>query len=264
MENRVIALEAVRNLRDFGGYDAGPGQKVKARRLLRSAHHAEASEPDQAALDALGLKVIVDLRRKHEQETQPRVWPRPDVGGVRVIAGDHGGDQEAPHMQMLRTSSGTPEEVRDFMVTTYALIPFDPAHVRLFQQTFEALSTGETPLLVHCAAGKDRTGVLCWLIHRALGVSEDDALADYLLTNRVVDMEFRLDQVARVVSERYGKTFSEASIRAFMGVEEAYLASAAEAIEARAGSVAGYLETVLGLDERAREAMALHLLQPAD
>ena len=65
----------------------------------------------------------------------------------------------------------------------YRDAPFQDRHIDLFRRYFQALAEAEGPVLIHCAAGKDRTGLLAALTHHLMGVERDDIFADYLLTN---------------------------------------------------------------------------------
>jgi protein-tyrosine phosphatase len=82
------------------------------------------------------------------------------------------------------------------MTALYGEMPFAPSHLDLFAQYFQVLAESDRPVLIHCAAGKDRTGMLAALTHHLLGVSRDDLLADYLLTNVAVDLEGRAPGMA--------------------------------------------------------------------
>ncbi|MGH6972726.1 MAG: tyrosine-protein phosphatase, partial [Caulobacteraceae bacterium] len=122
------------------------------------------------------------------------------------------------------------------------------------------LAKAEGPALVHCSAGKDRTGMIVALTHIVLGVCEDDVLADYLLTNDPARIEPRMKAVGDFMEEATGRRPSEAAVRVAMGVEAEYLASAFAAMRERHGSVEAYMERVLGVDAALREALEARLL----
>ena len=138
------------------------------------------------------------------------------------------------------------------MTGTYRQLPFAPAHIDLFARYFRALGESDRPVLIHCAAGKDRTGMLAALTHHLLGVSRDDLIEDYLLTNVAVDLAGRAPAIAEQLKGFTGRTASHDAVVAFMGVEEAYLDAAITEIEARHGSIDAYLEQALGVDDELR------------
>ena len=102
-------------------------------------------------------------------------------------------------------------------------------------------------MLVHCFAGKDRTGLGVAIAHHVFGVHPDDAMADYLLTN--AQGEERIASGIRVLRGQVSATVSEALLREMMMVRSAYLDDALAAIDAAHGSLGAYLATHLGLGE---------------
>lgn len=246
MNDRIWRLEGVRNFRDFGGYPTRDGGRVVSGQLFRSASFAEASAADIALLEALGVKFIVDLRRSHERAAAPNRWPGAaartivyDGAAARAAAG--GDDREsAPHVDVARVRR-TPAEQAEFMRAYYARAAFGDRFVHQFAAMFRAMDEEGGPFVVHCAVGKDRTGIACALIHEALGVSREDVFADYILTNAIA-RPARLD--------------SEDAPSPTVGVHEDYLHAAFAAIERQAGSVETYLTDVLGVTAGMRARLA--------
>ena len=113
--------------------------------------------------------------------------------------------------------------------------------------------------VIHCAAGKDRTGIGCALTLIALGVDEDAVYADYEFTNQAVDLEKRLPRIQARMEERLGRKLDAAALRPMLGVEIDYLREAMAAIEAKHGSALGYLEEALGVGSGERAALAAKL-----
>lgn len=245
MSDRLSPFEAIDNFRDYGGYAVN--DRLLARgRLYRAAHQARATDADVARLEALKLAAVVDLRRPSERRAQPSRRPAGWAG--TLIESDHDDGGEAPHLTFLKTADLTEASGRAFMTETYRRLPFEAAHVDLFGRYFRLLAQAEGPVLIHCAAGKDRTGLLAALTHSLLGVAHDDLMADYLATNQAVDLEGRAEEVARKLTAMTGRPASHGAVVAFLGVEAAYLDEAFGAMKARSGSVAAYLEQALGVD----------------
>lgn len=257
MTDRLFRFEALDNFRDYGDYAGPAGRHVRPGRLLRSAHHARATDADLKRLDRLGLSAVVDLRRPGERREQPS--RRPPGFAAPVIESGHDDGAEAPHMTFLKTAELTAASGRDFMMRTYAALPFETAHLDLFARYFRALAEAEGPVLIHCAAGKDRTGLLAALTHHLLGVHDDDRIADYLLTNTAVDLEGRAPDIARRLSAWTGRPADHGAVVAFLGVEAAYLDAAWAAMAEAHGSVDGYLEQALGVDAALRERIGERL-----
>ncbi|MFW5662009.1 MAG: tyrosine-protein phosphatase, partial [Oceanicaulis sp.] len=139
------------------------------------------------------------------------------------------------------------DSIRAFMTETYKRLPFDPGNQEVFRGGIEALAGGgaDDAFIVHCAAGKDRTGIFCALVLWEAGVDHDTVVEDYLLTNTVVDF----DRIATVMRERlskkYGREFRDPELKAFLGVDGDYLDAAIAAI----GDPRRYLREDLKLSE---------------
>ena len=257
---RHIRLEAVENFRDYGDYPTASGRRLKKGRLYRSASHGRATDADLAAIEALNLAVIVDLRRPGERERDPARRPAGFQG--RVIQNDIGeSHDDDPWWTFVRNCDLSEAAFTGYLTDYYREAPFKPRHIDLFRRYFEAVADGEGPVLIHCAAGKDRTGVLAALTHHVAGVRQDDILEDYLLTNNPERMAARAPMVAQMIAAETGRTPTDAAVRAAIGVEAEYLAEAFRAIEAEHGSVDAYLEAVLGVDAALREALEARLLE---
>jgi protein tyrosine/serine phosphatase len=254
---RHIPLQGVENFRDFGDYAAGEG-RLKKGVLFRAAHQAEATDDDLAVMAALNLAVVVDLRRPNERERDPsRRW---DGFAARVIDNDLGMAGEDPWHVFLRGSDLSVASIRDYLVEYYRRAPFKERHLDLFRRYFQALAAARGPVLIHCAAGKDRTGLLAALTHHVAGVGDDDIVDDYLLTNNEERFARRGPKFATIIEAATGRRPSDAAMRTAMGVEADYLATAIAEMKVQYGSIDGYLERAVGLNAESREAVRAHIL----
>jgi protein tyrosine/serine phosphatase len=255
--SRHIRFEGIENFRDFGDYAAG-GRRLKGGLLYRSASHAKASDADLEQLAGLGLSVIVDLRRRNERDRDPsRRWPG---FAAQVVESDIGQETADEWQAFVARADLTPASFRGYMLDYYEAAPHEPRHLDLYTRYFRALAETEGPVLVHCSAGKDRTGIACALTHHIAGVHYDDLMADYLLTNDPVRLANRAPTVIAAIREMTGKTASEAGVHVAMRVEPEYLARAFGVMRERHGSIDGYLEEALGLGGELRERLHARLL----
>lgn len=246
---RHIPFEGIDNFRDFGNYAAGQ-RRLKPGVLYRSAHQARASDEDLQKLADLGLSVIVDLRRANERERDPsRRW---NGFGAQVIENDIGQDTADEWSTFMATSDLSVGSFRDYMLGYYRHLPFQARHIDLYRRYFSALVETEGSVLVHCAAGKDRTGVICALTHHVAGVHDDDIQQDYLLTNDPVRQAARVPIMREMVRETTGREASDEALLTAMRVEPEYLAEAFRVMREAHGSLDGYLDNVLGLDADVR------------
>ena len=122
------------------------------------------------------------------------------------------------------------------------------------------LLEAEGGFLLHCAAGKDRTGFGAALILTALGVDSQTVMDDYLLSNRAVPV--MLERARARMRENYGNQLDEESIRIISGVREEYLVAALDEVMRNHGSLDGYLEEI-GIDEPAKQELRRRLVTTA-
>jgi protein tyrosine/serine phosphatase len=250
MTRRILPLEGVMNFRDYGDYATAAGARIHPGRLYRSAHHGRATDADLAVLAGLGIAVVVDLRRPNERMREPSRRPAGFSG--RVIETEVGDPNEDPWWDFVRNSDLSEAAFHDYLLGYYRAAPSDPRLVELYSRYFAALGEAEGPVLIHCAAGKDRTGILAALTHHLIGVHPDDIIADYLLTNEAIGFEQRLPLMMQAIAEGTGREPTPAAVKVAMGVDAAFLAAAIATIEAEHGGVDAYLKDALGVDEALR------------
>lgn len=255
--SRVLPLSGVHNFRDYGGYATASGGKLKKGLLWRSAQHESATDEDLAEIDALNLGVVVDLRGDDERALHPCRRSPNFVANVYFAGGTTAG--LAPHLQAAQEAIDA-NSARERMIDVYRDMPFRGPLIGTMRLYFEALAENQAPSLVHCVAGKDRTGFSVWLLHHLLGVHEDDAMEDYLLTNQAGNIEARIAQGAGHLRSRIASDISDDAVRAFMSVDADYLQAAVQSLKEHYGSPAQYAEEILGVDAQQRAKMAVNLL----
>ena len=256
---KIPTLQGVDNFRDYGGYHTRPGGTVQRGLLFRSGHHARATDEDLKEMAALGVAVVVDLRRRTERVRE--VSRRPPGFKADLIENDIGDVGTAPHLAFIEKTELTTDTVAAFMIEEYRRIPFEPRHLDLFRRYFRAAAEGQGAILIHCAAGKDRTGLLAALTHRVLGVSDEDIMADYIETNSAARIERRAPESQENLHRLTGRRPSLEAVKAFLGVRPDYLLAAFEEIEAGAGGLDAYLERTLGVDAHMRAKLRSRLIR---
>lgn len=252
LAERVLPLSGIHNFRDYGGYAVEGGGRLRDATLWRSAHHEAASDEDLTALDALGLGTVIDLRGDDEREMHP--CRRSENFSARVLFAGGITAGLAPHLQAAGGAIDG-KTARSRMIDTYAGMPYRPALVATLRLYLAALAEYDAPSLVHCVAGKDRTGFAVAIVHRLLGVHEDDLMQDYLLTNTAGKIDERIAQGGASIRARHGGDISDDAIRALMSVNPAYLDAALATVRRDHGDISTYAETVLNLTPKMREAM---------
>lgn len=244
-----VAVDGSVNFRDFGGYASEDGRRVRTGRLFRCGTLTYVTEQGMNQFHALGIDLICDLRRPDEREDQPT--PLPDDTPKRLeIPIDPGS------ATVMRERLGSSELSRDDRIAFMTALTGELTreHAADYTIMFEhLLDIDDGGFVVHCSAGKDRTGVACMLILHALGVPRDAIVQDYLLTNTTIDYEgYVLRRMMPRLAERHGQSWQpvKEDIMALAGVHPTYIEAAYDGIEAEHDGIDHYLRDALGLTDR--------------
>jgi protein-tyrosine phosphatase len=257
----VLPLAGGCNFRDCGGYATLQGARVRWGRLYRSGLMRGLEPEAAAAVAALGLRSVCDLRRNAERARDPN----PDFGPqVRRFEWDTG--QEASSiLEQDFTGEDAAARAQARMLRMYARMPFElqPRFAGVFAAIAHAAG-GAT--IVHCTAGKDRTGVAIALVLSTLGVPREVIVEDYVLTNHAVDLRARLLQreaagAGLAASAEPLLSLPPAALDAIVAAHPEYLSASFDAIEARHGSVAAYVREELAVPAQAIEQLRATLLE---
>lgn len=239
---RILDFDNVLNMRDFGGYEGEFG-RLKTGKLFRSAHLSNASETDLSRLHDLNIGLIVDLRYLAERERQPNRWP--ESRPAKTLAFDASFTGTAPHEVFMEKQLNHADDARGYMLGNYAERPHQDGFKKVSRDAIlHMVETGDGAL-IHCAAGKDRTGTLVALIQSLLGVNEQDIHDDYMLTMQAVDVESYLEPASKMIGEKYGREYTPDMLRPMFGVEPDYLT----AMFKKMGNPADYAKKQLGLSQ---------------
>lgn len=169
---RSLPFSTVFNFRDTGGYAGLDGRTVRWRRLYRSDSLHRLADADREAFAALGVRTVVDLRRPREIDRYGRI-PTWDGLVYLHIHPEHQDWDEIPYDERIGFARWLAERYLDLTETGWAGIA----------RAIEVIAAEDSaPLVVHCAAGKDRTGVVCALTLSLLGVADPDVAQDYSLS----------------------------------------------------------------------------------
>jgi protein-tyrosine phosphatase len=258
-----VSFERVANFRDAGGHSTDDGQRVRTGRLYRCGHLANATDADVDALEQLGIGVVVDLRGDAERviEGESRL-PR----GAKVVYLPMGDVRAGPDLRELLGSGDVerikemfpPGAARDMMLRGSLAFVVDDAHCAQYAEFVRTLiEANGTPVVVHCSAGKDRTGWATALVLLALGVPEQLVVDDYLRSNEA--QALRMANVARSTSNGLDPGLLEPLVL----VHVDYITTSLVALEEHWGGIDGYLGGGLGIDAQLRSQLRSVLLEPA-
>lgn len=247
-----VPTEGIHNFRDYGGYSTADGTRVKRGLLYRSGQHVGATEEDLAAIAALDIRTVVDLRGTSERERNPCRRVEGWSGEVVFFEGE---TSSSPPHEDIGAGTPTASYARGRMMAVYTRMPRNPAMIEMFGRYFRALDEREGASLVHCFAGKDRTGVAAMLVLHVLGVDRDSQMAEFLRTNQAPTLGVLRQQSVPTIEARIGRRLDEDAVRALLEVHEDYLATYWAEIEREHGSLDSFLAGPLGVDAAMRERL---------
>jgi protein-tyrosine phosphatase len=238
---RLVPLAGAMNFRDVGGYPAGDGRWVRWACVYRSDGLDQLTDADLMILGARSLRLVCDLRNDTEVAAAPSRLPdQPELRQLRLpIGGDTAGT--ATILERIRTG-----DIREFgsqaMSELYVGV-LEVAAAAFAEVVRLAAQPANHPMVFHCTAGKDRTGVAAALLLGALGVGDDDLLDDYALT--ATDRSQRRIDELRPTLEAAGVDID--AVRPYLSAERQVLASTLDRLRARWASIEGYLVEAGGL-----------------
>jgi protein-tyrosine phosphatase len=226
---RHLPLGGTYNVRDVGGYTTHDGRTIRWRTLFRADSLHRLAEDGQAHLIEAGLQTIVDLRRDDELALAPNVLATSDR--VRYVW-----ISLAPNPT---NGEGRRELAPDSLARTYRAI-VDGRWTELREVLTALARPGAFPALVHCTAGKDRTGIVVALLLALAGVDHATIAEDYALSAAYLTDEFFAD--ARVRAEAAGHDWEQ--YRNLLGCPADLMLATLADLDARFGGVEAYLRQI--------------------
>jgi protein-tyrosine phosphatase len=243
--DRHISFEACFNFRDLGGYETVDGRRVGWGSVFRSDALHRLTDADLELALELGLRTIIDLRSSAELEEDGRFAHADDVAFHHLPVFE----QDALPFKPFEAHDPEPPPGVDYAAIAMSGRASIAAALRVIAEDDHAV-------VFHCAAGKDRTGIVAALVLSSLGVSDESIAADYHLSESAVAASLAWAEVNAPEIAAEMTTFPAWAHRAPMPVMEAFL----RILRERYGSIEGYL-TDAGVEHTVLDALRARLLK---
>jgi protein-tyrosine phosphatase len=243
--------------RDLGGAPTIDGRRVAYGKLFRADALSQLDAQDRVTLSRLNLRLVCDLRSESERTSRPCLhWLDPAPRRLHLELSAGLAVATLPFLEKLCRGSD-PEAARGLMETTYSELPQSAAP--FLSRLFESLVAGEWPLLVHCTAGKDRTGFTVAMILAALGVEPAFIRDDYLRGSGRNPLEIEQPS-SHMMKALIGRDLTVEESRYVHAVHGDYLDAAYARIERDWGGLLAYLESAAGVDASRRATLRKHFV----
>jgi len=251
---RLVALEGALNCRDLGGYTTSDGRVTRWGRVYRSDGLDQLTEADLDLIADLGIRLVIDFRIDREVDLAPSRLPdHPELRRQRLPIGDEvAGQTVIERIQSGDITSYSAEQV----AATYEAILEEAAHEFGIAMT-HAADPANHPMMFHCTAGKDRTGLMAMLLLGALGVSDEEIARDYELTTHYRSSKRLV--VLRPQLEAAGVDVE--AVLPFLTAQAPVMAATIAALEARHGSIESYLTGPAALSGETLADLRAHLTE---
>jgi len=252
-QNAIIDLEGAMNCRDIGGYPTSQGRRIRTNAMFRSDRLSHLTQDDLEELASYGIRTVVDFRTQAEANRDvSRLWSTVTTHVPLPI-----GDEIAQQQEFT-------DRVRSGEITSVSVTDVADSYIEMLSNTGHqfinflelAADVDSWPLLFHCTAGKDRTGIAAALILELCGVERELLLDDYELTN-ALRSDRRIAQL-RPSLEKAGADIE--AIRPALSAPRQAMEQTLAYFDAEHGGVEQFLLTRLGMNENTVSAIQFNLL----
>jgi protein-tyrosine phosphatase len=256
---RRLPLEGARNFRDLGGYRTSDGRYVRWGLVYRSNHLVNLTARDSQYLSSLGIRLVCDVRSEGERARAPDHWQGnateffPVPIGSNLITSPTADDLKR---RVAAINAQTKESVRAY---DYAI-----EYAGQYGKILQRIAAGDLPVVEHCTAGKDRTGVFTAILLTVLGVPRDTVVQDYLLSNQFLLAPDAIGGTAVDLQLAFGlpEPPDLATVKAIMTSRPETLAATLDKIDETYGSFSNYLRDAVKLSDSDLATIRQRLLEP--
>ena len=247
---KTVAVKGIANLRNVSGITNTEGKKLKDGLIYRSANLHGLKPKRYGDFKALGITQVIDLRTPAEIAKSPDNIP-PGVDYVNLAAFEDKGDQLQQARKLVLHGEVTRIDAENRMLDFYKTYAVERPEV--IRDIVHRVLEADAPLLYHCTAGKDRTGIITALVLKVLKFDDATIYNDYLNSNSLrKDIVYKRLKLAKKAHIIYPK-LDVGVLEKLSWIESSYLKATFDVIDQQYGSVDNYIHEVLQIDEAQRQ-----------
>ncbi len=245
---RQLPLEKSYNFRDMGGYQTQENRRMRWGMVFRSAHLAELTDDDHDLLRRIGIRLVCDFRTVEEADAQPDRLP--EDGSMEYLHMPIAHGKFDPAEAIGRIKKGDISWLTDDFMTNNYLKQIDD-FADLWGHFFQRLMDSQNrPLVFHCTAGKDRTGVCAALILLTAGVPESTVISDHALSNT-----YNAKVINRIKQEIRKFGIDPEDMRSYLSAPRESMEAVLAHLRKDYGSAKEYLTQKAGIDRKDLERL---------
>lgn len=230
LAERILPMTGAFNFRDLGGIKLADDRKVKWGKLFRADELTNLTEEDVEYLESISISSVIDFRAENEIKRAPDKLPKSARFKYPLAITPGAMRTDGAQSRGMASFSNQMKQMNRLYVS-------DPSCVRAYRIMFTVIQNNlSAPIVFHCSAGKDRTGMATALILFALGASEETVLEDYMLSKKHIG-----DKYTAMV-EKYPRTAP------IFTVKRTYLEAGIEQMKNDYGSIENFLTQELKVD----------------
>ena len=256
---RRLPLEGAKNFRDLGGYRTSDGHYVRWGQVYRSNHLVNLTAKDSEYLGSLGIRLVCDVRSDGERARAPDHWTGNAPEFLAVPIGSNLFSAPTPD-DLKRRAVAINGETKDSMRAYDYAIEYAGQYAKILKR----IAAGDLPVVEHCTAGKDRTGVFSAILLTALGVPRDTVIQDYMLSNQYLLAADTIETTTADLQRAFG--LAEAPdisiVKTIMTARPETLEATLDKIDKTYGSFGNYLRDALKLSDFELTNIRQRLLEP--
>jgi len=256
---RRLLLEGAKNFRDLGGYRTSDGHYVRWGQVYRSNHLVNLTARDSEYLNSLGIRLVCDVRSDGERARAPDHWTGNAPEFFAVPIGSNlftAPTADDLKRRVVAINAETKDSVRAY--------DYGIEYAGQYAKILKRIAAGDLPVVEHCTAGKDRTGVFSAILLTALGVPRDTVIQDYVLSNQYLLAPDTIETTTADLQRAFGLAEAPdiSTVKTIMTAKPETLEATLDKIGKTYGSFGNYLRDALKLSDSDLLNIRRRLLEP--